>query len=167
MPEGLRPGTPTPHNVSMPETYSQDVVAEGLPPAQALIDIARTAAMKAAPAIPDDPDKAAEARETRLQAAASALNQWAPAVDQMTDIAGAAAFLGRKSDHSIRRKRFRPRADGTMEWPEPDATFGRSPAWKYRTIVAHLAAAPGRGHPGATLGRTNEHKPWTYPRKTS
>jgi hypothetical protein len=143
------------------------VVVEGLPPAQALIDIARTAAMKAAPAIPDDPDKAAKAREARLKAASKALNQWAPDVDQMTDIAGAAVFLGRKSDHSIRRKRFRTGADGTPEWPPPDRVFGRSPVWTYRTIVAHLAIAPGRGHPGVTLGRTNEHEPWTYPRKTS
>ena len=87
-----------------------------------------------------------------------ALDRWAPAIDQLTDLAGAARFLGLKGPDSIRRRMTRTRADGTRKWPVPDQRFGRSPAWTYRTLVLHYAAAPGRGHPGAALGRTNAHK---------
>jgi hypothetical protein len=137
----------------------------GLPDAKTLIGAAR-AAMAAIPGLPAGPEDGGTARarakaETaarRHEAASTALDQWAPAIDEMTDLAGAARFLGLKGPDSLRRRKFRIRADGTREWPGPDATFGRSAAWKYRTIVIHQAAAPGRGHPGATLGRTNQHR---------
>lgn len=127
-----------------------------LPDAGTLIAAAR-AAMTGIE-VPADPGKAAKATERRHRAAGRALDKWAPAIDEMTDLAGAAAFLRLKGPDSLRRRRFRIRADGTRDWPEPDQQFGRSPAWKLRTIVIHQAEAPGRGHPGATLGRTNEHK---------
>lgn len=112
----------------------------GLPSAQDLIETARTAMHHAH----SDPAKAAS----------RALDRWKPAIDQLTDQAGAAVFLGYTGGAgTVRRKRFRELADGTPEWPEPDRVFGRSPVWSYRKIILHLARAPGRGHPGATLGR--------------
>ena len=126
--------------------------------------------------VPDPPAEAAEAAEAARQrvaarrhtAASKALDQWAPAIDQLTDQIGAAAFTG-LTYNSVRRKRNRTRADGTREWPEPDPRFrpddageSRFPGgtgarktalWTYRAIVLHLAEAPGRGHPGAPLGR--------------
>ena len=118
-----------------------------LPDAAVLIEAARTA-MREAQGTRRDPAKSAN----------RALDRWAPGIDQLTDIAGAARFLGLKSVHSLRRNLWRTRADGTRAWPEPDQVFaggfgGDTPAWTYRTIVLHRAEAPGRGHPGATLGR--------------
>lgn len=106
--------------------------------------------------LPADPERA---RQKRREAASKALDQWAPAIDAMTDLAGAARFLGLKSATSLRQNKFRKRADGSPAWPEPDDSFGklgrgRSDVWKLRTIVIHRAESPGRGHPGATLGRS-------------
>lgn len=130
----------------MTETYSRDAVVDGLPSAQALIDVA-CEAMRAHPGEP-------------VEAASQALDRWAPAIDQLADTSRAAAFLGYTSPHTVKRKRWRTRADGSPEWPKPEPgnTFGRSPAWPYRAIILHLAQAPGRGHPGMTLGRTNADK---------
>ena len=123
--------------------------------------------------VPDPPAGATEAIKQRAAArrrtaASKALDQWAPAIDDLTDQIGAAKFTG-LTYNSVRRKRNRIRADGTREWPEPDPRFRRdegeesrfpggtgarkSALWTYRAIVLHLADAPGRGHPGATLGR--------------
>lgn len=120
------------------------VIPAGLPDAATLVAVAR-AAMAATGA-------------RKREAASRALNRYAPGIDQYTDMAGAAVFLGLKGKNSIRRRTTRTRADGTREWPEPDETFGRTPVWSYRTLVIHKAESPGQGHPGATLGRTNEHK---------
>lgn len=99
-----------------------------------------------------------EAQGTRRDPAKAAnrtLDQWAPAVDELTDIAGAAAFAG-LSPASVRKMRLRRRADGTPEWPGRDKRFGRSDVWAYRTIVLHLAAAPGRGNRGDTGHRRRD-----------
>ena len=111
-----------------------------LPPAPVLIEAAR-AAMNEASAHKRNPVKAAN----------RALDRWKPAIDQPTDTAGAAAFLGYKNPATVTRMRApdRTRADGTPEWPAPDHRYGRSDVWRYRTIVLSRAAAPGRGHPGA------------------
>ncbi|HEV3380744.1 MAG TPA: hypothetical protein VG142_07165 [Trebonia sp.] len=100
--------------------------------------------------LPSDPDKA---REKQIAAANKRLDQWAPTIDQLVDLSGAAAFLGLKGPDSIRRNIFRTRVDGTAYWPEPDAKFGRSKAWKIRSIVLNRAQAPGRGHPGLAKRR--------------
>ena len=80
-----------------------------------------------------------------------ALDAYAPQIDKLVDSAKAGPWVGIKAG-SISRKRQRTRVDGTPEWPAPDDTFGRSPVWSYRTLVVHLAAAPGRGHPGMARG---------------
>lgn len=121
-----------------------------LPDAQTLIAAAR----KAMTGITGD---SPEAGEQRREAASRALDRWAPAIDELTDYAGAARFLG-LAVGSVRRMKGRTLADGTRQWPEPDGRFGASPAWRYRTIVIGRARSPGHGHRGATLGRTNAHK---------
>jgi hypothetical protein len=114
-----------------------------LPNAEELITAARTAMNKIHRR---DPDEQATAR---LKAGSKALDRWAPDIDQLTDLKGAAAFLGYTGGApTITRMRQRTRVDGTPEWPEPDARFGRSDAWRYRTIVLSRASAPGHGHPG-------------------
>lgn len=117
-----------------------------LPDADTLITAARKAMTEAG----DDPDR-------RRQAATRALDAWAPAIDQYADVAGAALFTGLAAE-SIRRMKRRLREDGTRQWPEPDSRFGGSPVWHYRTIVIARAEAPGHGHPGMRLGRTNAGK---------
>jgi hypothetical protein len=82
----------------------------------------------------------------RAQGPAS-LDVYAPAIDAPVDVAGAASWLGRQRD-SISRDRSRRLADGTPRWPRPDYPSGRSGSWRYRTIVMHLAALPGRGSAG-------------------
>lgn len=77
------------------------------------------------------------------------LDRWAPWIDELTDAAGAAAFLGVKREAVYRAQlRDRREAPGGSQFPGPDRVFGRSRAWKYRTLVLHRAASPGRG--GAT-----------------
>lgn len=98
-------------------------------------------------------DPPARLRAKRRAAGNKFLDRYKPGIDQLTDISGAARFLGLKGPDSLRRRQFRKRADGTPDWPESDEVFGRSKAWTYRTIVLHQAEAPGRGHPGASLGR--------------
>ena len=86
-------------------------------------------------------------REGTREDAREALDAYAPAVDELADIAEAAAWLG-ISTASVYRERSRVRADGKAAWPEPDKTFGRSPAWTYRTLALYRAAMPGRGSAG-------------------
>jgi hypothetical protein len=74
----------------------------------------------------------------------TALDKYAPEIDQLTDTEGAGQFLGIK-DRSVRRSLGRIRADGTPEFAPPDQRFRRSPAWTYRTLVLHRAASPGPG----------------------
>jgi hypothetical protein len=143
---------PSVYVVSGIETTNMEGIAvddPNLPPAKELIDMARAAMAQVTP-VPSDPEKA---REKRHQAAAKVLDKFKPEIDKLTDLTGAAKFLGLKGPDSLRRNMFRQRADGTPAWPEPDDQFGRSKAWRFRTIVIHQAEAPGRGHPGASLGR--------------
>lgn len=77
----------------------------------------------------------------------AALDAHAPGIDEMTDAAGAAAWLGISVD-SVYRERSRTRADGTPGWPAPDFTAGRSGVWRYRTLIEHRASMPGRGSAG-------------------
>lgn len=76
-----------------------------------------------------------------------ALDAYAPGVDELIDAAAAAEWLG-ISVSSIYRERSRVRADGSPGWPEPDDKFGRSGAWRYRTLALHRATMPGRGSAG-------------------
>jgi hypothetical protein len=114
----------------------------------------------------------------------AALDAYTPAIDELTDTAGAAAWLG-LSAASIYRDRNRLRPDRTPAWPPADRQFGRSPAWTYRTLVLHRLAMPGRGSAGrgrpardraaATPGpgparrsaRTSPAKAGTLPRLTA
>jgi len=135
------------------------VTATGLPGYEVLVQAAR-GAMAAVP-----PVSAAWGTLERTlydgkrrKAASKALDQWAPAIDVLTDSAGAARFLGYKSAESVRRKVFRNRRDGTPEWPEHDEKYGRSRTWAYRTIVIHQAMAPGRGSAGITRGPRKNRK---------
>lgn len=75
------------------------------------------------------------------------LDQYAPEIDELADVSAAADWLG-ISASSIYRERSRQRADGSAAWPAPDAKFGRSGAWRYRTLVLHRAGMPGRGSAG-------------------
>jgi hypothetical protein len=114
-----------------------------LPGAATLIEAARQAMRE----VPDDPLDRERTTARRRRAASSALDQWVPVVDEITDLAGAAVFLGARLD-TLKRRRWRARADGTPDWPRPDIEVGRTAGWKYRTIVLHQAEAPGRGHHG-------------------
>lgn len=76
-----------------------------------------------------------------------ALDAYAPAIDEATDVAGAAAWL-HIARTTISRERSRRRPDGTTRWPKPDYPAGRSGSWRYRTLVLHRAAMPGQGSAG-------------------
>jgi hypothetical protein len=78
----------------------------------------------------------------------SALDDYAPAIDETTDVFGAAAWLGRKPA-SISREGSRRRPDDTPRCPAPDYPAGRGGSSRKRTLIEHLAAMPGRG----TVGR--------------
>lgn len=82
-----------------------------------------------------------------MEDASRALDVYAPAIDQLADVTAAAEWLG-ISRASIYRERSRTRADGAPAWPASDATFGRSGAWRYRTLVLHRAGMPGQGSAG-------------------
>ena len=77
----------------------------------------------------------------------AALDKYAPAIDELADMPAAAAFLGIQAK-SITRARERTRGDGSPDFAPPDRWFSRSPTWRYRTLVLHRAAAPGRGGSG-------------------
>lgn len=77
----------------------------------------------------------------------AALDAYAPAIDEATDVAGAAAWL-RIERATISRERSRRHPDGTPRWPKPDYPAGRSGSWRYRTLVLARAAMPGRGSAG-------------------
>lgn len=77
----------------------------------------------------------------------AALDAYAPAIDVATDIGGAAAYL-RIKPTTISSERSRRRPDGTRRWPKPDYPAGRSGSWRYRTLILHRAAMPGRGSAG-------------------
>src|SRR5580704_15044573 len=123
------------------------MVKTNLPDAATLIEVARQAMREVQP-IPRDP---AAATEKRRRIAGKALDQYAPAIDEVVDLTGAAAFLGLRGPDSLRRRQWRARADGTPDWPKPDLELGQSKGWKLRTIVIHQAEAPGRGHHGSAL----------------
>lgn len=114
-----------------------------LPDAAVLVEAAREA-MRSVQGPPGDP----KVIERRRKAASKALDGWAPAIDEVADLAAAATFLGARAD-SIRRRMWRARADGTPDWPPPDLELGQSKGWRYRTIVLHQAQMPGRGHRGS------------------
>lgn len=139
---------------------SADAAIARLPAAAELVEVARTA-MREAGGLPSDPGLA---RQKRREAASMALDRWAPDIDAMTDLAGAAKFLGLKSAVSLRQNKFRTRADGTPAWPDPDDSFGvvgrgRSDVWKLRTIVIHRAESPGRGGPKVPPWERQEEEP--------
>lgn len=120
------------------------MIETSLPDAATLIAAARQAMNE----IPADPLNREKTTAARRRAASKALDQWAPAIDGQTDFAGAAAFLGARPD-TLKRRRWRARADGSPDWPKPDIEVGRTPGWTYRTIVLHQAETPGRGRHGA------------------
>lgn len=117
------------------------MVETSLPEAAVLIEAARQAADETAN-LPGDPVKAAERRR---QAASRALDQWKPAIDELTDFTGAARFLGVRDAGTLRRRQFRVRLDGTKGWADPDAKLGGRKGWRLRTIVLHEALSPTRG----------------------
>jgi hypothetical protein len=123
--------------------------AKDLPDSRTLIEAARAAMNAVQPARGDTPDAIAAKRR---QAASRALDAWAPHIDELADFAGVAAFLGLKGPNSLKRNAYRIRSDGSRMMPDPDATFGRTPAFKYRSIVLSQAEAPGRGHPAMLHG---------------
>lgn len=75
------------------------------------------------------------------------LDQCEPIIDELADATRLAEWTGLKPG-SIYRMSQRTLSDGSPEWPEQDDRFGNSKVWRYRTIVVHRAAAPGRGAPG-------------------
>lgn len=105
-------------------------VSPELPAAETVVDAARKAL-----------------RGGTAEDARRALDAFAPAVDELADVAAAAQWLG-MSKASVYRERSRVRADGTPGWPAEDAMFGRSPAWTYRTLALHRAGMPGQGSAG-------------------
>lgn len=115
-----------------------------LPDAAMLIEAAREAMRT----VRDDPLDREQTAARRRRVASKALDQWKPAIDEQTDLPGAAEFLGARLD-TLKRRRWRARADGTPDWPKPDIEVGRTLGWSYRTIVLHQAEAPGRGHHGS------------------
>ena len=140
----------------MTETQLDRSMIDGLdlPPAAELVAEAK-AAMAGVTRLPRDPEAAQEARR---RAASRALDQWKPGIDTLVDLSNAASFLGMRSYDSLKRNKYRKRADGSRMWPAADETGGRvgrgrAERWTLRTIVIHRAESPGRGHPGATMGR--------------
>jgi hypothetical protein len=148
--------------------YAEDgimALPKDLPEAQVMITAAKAVMSQVKPLTGESPEAT---RERRHEAADAVLNQWAPSIDALTDINGAAEFLGLKGADSLRRARWRKRADGTPGWPEPDEEFSAGPSanatrsvptWRLRTIVLHRAEAPGRGHPGYTGNRDWDRTP--------
>lgn len=115
-----------------------------LPDAATLIAAAR----EAIASVTDNPLDREETTRRRRRAASAALDKWAPAVDEMTDRDGAAAFLGISRD-LVKRRMWRARADGTPDWPKPDVEAGNARTWKYRTLAVFEASRPGRGRHGS------------------
>lgn len=72
------------------------------------------------------------------------LDAYVPAIDQLADAPQIAGWLGIQA-RTIYRERSRQR-DGRPAWPDPEPLPGRSPLWKWRTIVLHRAASPGPGN---------------------
>lgn len=104
---------------------------EGLPSCGELVEVVREAL-----------------RTGGREAAMRVLDGYAPAIDELADVAQAAEWIG-ISRASVYRERSRRRADGAAAWPEPDRTFGgRSGAWTYRTLALHRASMPGQGSAG-------------------
>lgn len=95
---------------------------------------------------PDLPDLRDLVELVRAQGP-KALDQYAPEIDELANMTEAAAFLGIKPE-SLSRSRQKVRSDGSRYGPEPDRTFGRSPAWRYRSLVLHKVSAPGLGGSG-------------------
>ncbi|MFJ6532500.1 hypothetical protein [Microbacterium sp. NPDC091662] len=74
------------------------------------------------------------------------------------DLAAIAALLGVQVNTAqvYHKRATRNRREGTpKDWdmPVPDATFGRSPAWRESTIKAWIAARPGTNTEAATEAR--------------
>lgn len=111
-----------------------------LPPLADLIEVAR----QARAAVTDLPDAPDAARQARDQAARTALDRWAPAIDEYLDAHAAADWLG-LAVASVYQERGKTRADGTPGWPDADIKMGRSFGWTRRTLVVHRASQAGRG----------------------
>lgn len=75
-----------------------------------------------------------------------ALDAYAPEIDALADIPAIAEYLGVKTA-SIYRDRARMRTVGaTPRWPDPEPFPGRTPFWKWRTIIVYRATMPGPGN---------------------
>ncbi|HET9893661.1 MAG TPA: transposase [Streptosporangiaceae bacterium] len=77
---------------------------------------------------------------------------------ELVDMKTAATFtgLGYTTVQLYHRQAVRHRREGddvAWMWPEPDGKFGRSPAWRLRTLVVARATMPGRGKGGAKTRR--------------
>src|ERR1017187_961274 len=90
---------------------------------------------------------AAELIALVLEHGPAALDAYSPAIDEDTDTAGAAAWLGIERA-SIWRESHRRRPDAPPRWPKPDYPASRGGSWRYRTLVLHRASMPGRGSAG-------------------
>lgn len=74
------------------------------------------------------------------------------------DLAAIAALLGVQVNTAqvYHKRATRNRREGTSkDWdmPKPDATFGRTPAWRESTVRAWIAARPGTNTEAATEAR--------------
>jgi hypothetical protein len=91
-----------------------------------------------------------EGRARALKHANRLLDSYRPAIDQLTDMQGAATFLG-LAYNSIQRMRHLPPLVGSgrpVMAPPDQIVSGRYPVWSYRTLVLHWAQRPGLGGPG-------------------
>jgi hypothetical protein len=82
-----------------------------------------------------------------VEDASRMLDQYTPAIDELADAEASAAWLGLTTG-TVYQERSRTRAAGIAGWPDADLTAGRSGLWRYRTLVLHRAAMPGRGSAG-------------------
>lgn len=93
-------------------------------------------------ALPSAADLIADVRQN----GPGALDKYAPEVDELADTAEIAAWLGIQPQ-TIHRERKRIRVGRNWRtWPDEDRMAGRTPMWKWRTIIVHRADAPGKGN---------------------
>jgi len=76
----------------------------------------------------------------------------------LLDLAAIAELLGVQvnSAQVYHKRAVRNRREGTVkdgDMPEPDAKFGRSPAWRKSTVEAWIESRPGRSTKAATESR--------------
>lgn len=76
----------------------------------------------------------------------------------LMDLAAIAARLGVQVNTAqvYHKRAVRNRREGTekpWDMPEPDAVFGRTPAWRRSSVEAWIAARPGTNTEAATAAR--------------